>query len=110
MHCREICEHASCTDLHMLLTFGIVWKVYYVWLKKTRTTKFVPHYFTFHDNANIKAALKQNQSYRLHAAEQRNNLLIQLHREKILRTQLVLHNTLRHSQVTRCRCVKFRLF
>jgi len=89
----------------MLLTFGIVWKVYYVWLKKTRTTKLVPHYFTFHDDANIKAALKQNQSYRLHAAEQRNILLIQLQRENNYFTQYI--TSLRLLGV---RFVKFGLF
>jgi len=31
-----------------------------MWLKKTRSAKLVPHYFTFHYDTNIKAGLAQN--------------------------------------------------
>ena len=34
--------------------------MYYVRLKKTRSTKFVPDYFTLHNDANIKTTLEQN--------------------------------------------------
>jgi len=34
--------------------------MYNVWLKKTRCTKLVPDYFTFHDDTDIKARLIQN--------------------------------------------------
>jgi len=42
------------------LTFGIIWKMYNIRFKKTRITEFIPHYFTLHDDANIKARLKQD--------------------------------------------------
>ena len=33
--------------------------MYNIRFKKTRITEFIPHYFTLHDDANIKARLKQ---------------------------------------------------
>ena len=61
---RNKVKSTNCLLLHTKLTFCVIGKVHNVWLKKTRSTKLVPYYFTFHDDTNVKARLIQNNKSR----------------------------------------------